>query len=148
MAELTPEQLAELRVYATAAALKYHDQVVPEAERVDLAASFAVHSDLRLVAADVLRVACLHASSESTLDTAATKRIKVGPIEIEKAVKAGIPANQLNADAWCSRARELTGLVITGKRAGLIRSPLGGMASGNNPEPVFSVTRNDWRGRE
>ena len=137
---LSTEQLAQLKVLMTyPAALKYHDTVVPEDERVDLAVAFAVHGDLRLVAADVLRVACLSASGEPDLTTAATKKIKVGPIEIEKAVKAGIQISQLNADAWCRRASELMAACALAGRSGLLRSPVAGMASGSNPQPVFVV---------
>lgn len=142
MAELTPEQLAELRVYATAAALKYHDQVVPEAERVDLAASFAVHGDLRLVAADVLEAACLHAKGVAGAATAErVKRFRVEG-EYEEEYFAGGSVEGANAESWCARASSLKDQVTAGRQpGGLIRSPVAGMLSGGSRTPVFQVTR-------
>ena len=137
---LTDAQQAQLRVLATAAALTYHNTTVPEGERVDVAESYAVHGDLRLVAADVLEAACLHAQGHPTAAAqAATRKIKIGPIELERAASTTVSAEQVNAGAWCERASRLR--KEAGRRSGLVRSPLAGMRSGSSPEPVFTVTR-------
>lgn len=139
MTALTDEQLAQLRVHATAAALTYHDQVLPEGERVDLAASFAVHGDLRLVAADVLEAACLHVQGRPGPEqTGAVKKIKLGALEIERAAPTTAASDQNNATAWCERAARLRKQAES--RAGLIRSPVATMHSSNS-EPVFCVTQ-------
>lgn len=144
MAALTEEQLAALRVHATAAALAYHDRDVPEGERVDLAASFAVHGDLRLVAADVLEAACLHLQG---VDAAgATERVKRFRVEgqYEEEYFAGASTEGVSAAAWCARAERLRAEVKAEKRTGgLIRSPLAGMLSGGSGAPVFRITRSE-----
>lgn len=137
---LTDEQQAQLRVLATTAALAYHDASVPEGERVDVAASYALHGDLRLVAADVLEAACLHARQQPGSNAAgATRKIKVGPIEVEKVVSAATDPTSVLASAWCERATRLR--KEASSRTGLIRSPVAGMVGGSNPDPVFRVTR-------
>lgn len=133
---LTDAELAQVKVYAGAAALRYHNSTLPEESRVDLSVSFAVHGDLRLVAADVLEAVCLHASGQPT-GSAAAKRIKVGKIEIEKAASTARSELQVNAEAWCARAVRLR--QDAGRRTGLIRSPLATMRAGGNPVPTFSI---------
>lgn len=138
---LTDSERASLKVLVTAAALAYHDTTVPEGERVDVIASYAVHGDLRLVAADVLETACLYAQGHpETVQQAALKKIKIGPIELERAASSTVAADQVNASAWCERAARLR--KEAGSLTGLIRSPLAGMVSGSSPDPVFCVTRN------
>ncbi|GAA5503013.1 hypothetical protein Dxin01_02762 [Deinococcus xinjiangensis] len=134
---LTDSQLAQLKVLATAAALTYHDTTVPEGERVDVAASYAVHGDLRLVAADVLEVACLHAKREVADHPAPVKRMKDGGEEIEFFASAS--KVEVSAGGWCDRASRLRKEAES--KAGLIRSPVAGMRSGANPAPVFTVGR-------
>lgn len=137
---LTAAQLAELKVHATAAALAYHDTTVPAADRVDLASSYLVHEDLRLVAADVLEAACLHAQAHPVVaEASAIKKIKVGPIELEKAVARTVPPEQVNAGAWCERAARLRR--EAGRRTGPLPSPLASMRAGGSNAPVFTITR-------
>ena len=134
---LTDAQLAQLRVLATAAALTYHDTTVPEGERVDVAESYAVHGDLRLVAADVLEAACLHAQAQAADGPAQIKRLKDGGEELE--FFATVSADQVQSGAWCERSARLR--KEAGRRSGLVRAPLAGMRSGSQAEPVFTVTR-------
>ncbi len=137
---LTATQLAELKAHATAAALAYHDTTVPSADRVDLVSSYAVQRDMRLVAADVLEAACLHAQAHPPpVAASAIKKIKVGPIELEKAVAKTVRPEQVNADAWCARAARLRR--EAGRRTGVLPSPLAGMRSGGSTAPVFTITR-------
>lgn len=132
MAPLTDEQRAELRVHATAAALSYHDQTVPATARVDPAASFFVQRDLRLVAADILETAALYAAQASE-GTSATKKIKVGKIEIEKA--AQVASGTVDAGVWTARAARLRQDVTQGQRRGL---PLAGIRIGLSGPPSFT----------
>lgn len=138
---LTDAQLAQLRVLATAAALTYHNSTVPEGERVNVAESYAVHGDLRLVAADVLEAACLHASKAASGSSGGVKRIKIdGELEVEKF--AATSADSVTAETWCARAARLRAEVKASGAGGgrLVASPLAGMRSGSRPVPVFRIT--------
>ncbi|GAA5514775.1 hypothetical protein Dcar01_03536 [Deinococcus carri] len=100
---LTDAELKRLRVLVTPPAWAAHN-ALPEAEKVNVEDAFEVYGDLRLVAADVLEAACLKASS-----TAATapgkRRIKVGPIELERSAAGTVDGIQ--ATTWCALATRL-----------------------------------------
>ncbi|GGR68193.1 hypothetical protein GCM10008959_32860 [Deinococcus seoulensis] len=141
-ATLTPEQLASVRTYATAAALNYHDTQVPEGDRVDLHAAWLVHQDLRLVAADVLEAACLRASQAAAgVSAGNVKRVKVDG-EVETEFFAATPVDDVTASSWCARAERLRKQASSGAGGSrIVPSPLAGMVVGGRLEPVFRVTR-------
>lgn len=68
--------------------------------------ALAEYGDVRLVAAYVLERVCQDARLKATEVTAQVKRIKVGPIELEKVVKEGNDLS-VKADQWCARAAAL-----------------------------------------
>ena len=70
-----------------------------------LDALFAEYSDARLVAAYALELACAYLREQAVGANHAAKKIKVGPIEIERAVSATPQATQ--ADTLCNRAAGL-----------------------------------------
>ncbi|WP_027459268.1 hypothetical protein [Deinococcus murrayi] len=137
---LTAEQEAAVRVYATAAAWAYHKDTLPEEGQVDLAASFLVHGDLRLVAADVLDAAALHASKQAAEGGGGVKRVKIeGEVEVERFAKPH--TSSVDASAWSDRAVQLRQQVSRAGRSGPVPSPLAGIRTGGNTEPVFRVTQ-------
>lgn len=138
---LADEQLAQLKVLMIyPAAFTYHEAVVPQEEQIDLAVAFLVHGDLRLVAADVLQVACQHASAQQADLGPSVKRFRIEG-DYEEEYFPGLSGGAVQAEAWCARAEALRSEVTLAGRSGLLRSPVAGMVSGANPVPVFTVAR-------
>lgn len=100
---LAAEDLAQIEVHMRPDAWALWLSV--ENHEAVLRAAHTVHRDVRLVAAYALEVLCTKLRTESTGQPSQTRRIKVGPIEIEKAVSAKEPVGQ--AEDFCARAQVL-----------------------------------------
>ncbi|WP_019585225.1 hypothetical protein [Deinococcus apachensis] len=137
---LTDEQLQTLRVFVTAAAWTYHEEELSDTERVNSAVTFAVYQDLRLVAADILDAAALHASKQAAGGSGGVKRLKIeGELEVEKFAQTS--TSTVDASTWAALAERLRGQVSWAGRSGLVPSPLAGLRTGSSGGPTFTVTR-------
>lgn len=136
---LTDEQLAELKVWAMPGFLAYHNEVLPESDRIDPEAYLSVLKDLRLVAAEMLEVVCLDlGKADAESRKRQLKRIKDGSEELE--FFQGESALAAQAGKACERAAWLRGQV-NGIGFRPLPSPLATMRSGSNPTPVFTIPR-------
>lgn len=68
-------------------------------------ALLAEYTDDRLVAAYLLELACQHLREQASQASASAKRVKVGPIEIERTQT--LPAAAVQADSLCAHAAAL-----------------------------------------
>ncbi|AIZ44865.1 hypothetical protein QR90_06735 [Deinococcus radiopugnans] len=93
------EQLEELEVLVGPAAWAYHTALVAEGKGVVVDRAYRVLQSVRLVAADILMAA---AAAQRTSAGAATRRIKVGKIELEKAAPTSSEAS-----VWEARGASL-----------------------------------------
>lgn len=138
--DLTDAQLRTLQVFVTAAAWAYHEERLSDTERVDPAPALAVLGDLRLVAADILDAAALHASKQATGGSGGLKRVKIeGEIEVEQF--APVHTASVDASTWAALAERLRAQVSRAGRSGPVPSPLAGMRTGSSGGPTFGVTR-------
>ncbi|MDV6376242.1 hypothetical protein [Deinococcus arenicola] len=136
---LTELEQARLEVLVKPAAWTYHLALATE-QQVNIPRAYAVHADLRLVAADILETACLLASKQAAGSSGGVKRIKIdGELEVEKF--AATDASSVDASTWCDQAGRLRQEVAQGNRGGLVRSPLAGIRVGSSGEPTFTITR-------
>lgn len=136
---LTETEQARLEVLVKPSAWAYHEALSDE-QQVDIPRAFQVHSDMRLVAADILETACLLASKQVAGSSGGVKRIKIeGELEVERFAVTDVAS--VDASAWCDQAARLRAEVSQGKRGGLIRAPLAGMRTGSSGGPAFTITR-------
>lgn len=110
--------LARVRFLVRADAWAAWETLNPPADALDLA--YAEYGDLRLVAAYVLETVCSDARTKAADLTAQTKRIKVGPIELEKAVGNSTKL-AAQADDWCARAAALRAETASATRQTSVR---------------------------
>lgn len=134
---LTAEQLRHLQVLVGPDAWTYHGTL---AEQVDPAAALEVHGTLKLVAADVLDLACTNASGRSVDEQAGQLRRMRIDGEVEEEYFQASTSAAVNANAWCTKAARYRKEAAAPPGARLVASPVAGMRAGPTGDPVFGIT--------
>lgn len=135
---LTDAQLRQLKVLVGPDAWAYHQTLT---EQVDPAAALEVHGNLKLVAADILELACTKASGSSVDEQAGQlKRMKIDG-EVEEEYFQASTSAAVNANAWCAKAARYRKEAALPGGVRVVPSPLAGMRTGGSGDPVFCITK-------